>query len=87
MPFAIVLSSFVYSLLFYDSGDLLCDPTAFEEPILGTYLSVALDGEGRIRNIYQAGLGLRDKQVPARVLIQAIAMARKRYKVLREVVK
>ncbi|CAD6565922.1 MAG: hypothetical protein CYPHOPRED_000096 [Cyphobasidiales sp. Tagirdzhanova-0007] len=67
-----------------EGGHLLCDPTAFEEPLLATHLSIVLDDDGMLRNVYQAGLGVRDTQLPAKLLVQAVAMARKRYKVLRE---
>lgn len=68
-----------------DSGEILSDLTAFEEPLCQTRVTVALDERGSLKHVYQAGPGLRDPKNPAGLLVQCIKLARERWKQLNAV--
>jgi len=60
----------------FDSTHVLADPTSFEEPLLDTTLSVAVDENGGLVTVTQLGLGIVGNQD---VLMQCIAAAKDRH--------
>ncbi|KAH9833828.1 ribosomal protein S5 domain 2-type protein [Rhodofomes roseus] len=59
----------------FDSTHVLADPTSFEEPLLDTTLSIAVDENGGLVSVTQLGLGVVGKED---VLPHCISAARKR---------
>lgn len=64
---------------------VLSDPTAFEEPLLPTTISVALDAEGRAAAVRQEGLGGVAGKSGAAVLDDAWTAAEARVAELRQI--
>lgn len=67
------------------STHLLPDPTAFEQPLLNTTISLAFDQEGNTCSLRQEGLGGVDGKSGSDVLGDAWTAAEKRVAELREV--
>jgi len=59
----------------FDSAHVLADPTSFEEPLLDTTLSVAVDETGGLVSVTQLGLGIVGNQD---VLMRCITAAKDR---------
>ncbi|KAF9458465.1 ribosomal protein S5 domain 2-type protein [Collybia nuda] len=57
MPLEITRTPVSMSFGIFDSTHILSDPTAFEEPLLDTTLSVVLDSDGQLISLSQLGLG------------------------------
>lgn len=60
---------------FSTSTHILSDPTAFEEPLLDTTLSVVVDNDGELVSVTQLGLSGAGAQDP---LLLCITTAKKR---------
>ncbi|KAH9942593.1 ribosomal protein S5 domain 2-type protein [Amylocystis lapponica] len=63
----------------FDGTHIVVDPTSFEEPLLETTLSVAVDENGGLVSVTQLGLGIAGGQD---VLMRCIASAKDRRKTL-----
>lgn len=64
---------------------LLPDPTAFEQPLLPTTITIALDEEGRAATVRQEGLGGVVGKSGSELLDEAWAAAEGRVKELRQI--
>lgn len=64
---------------FHISGNILPDLTSFEEPLCVTQVTIALDQQGKIRHVCQAGPGQKDASNPAALFTQCLKLARARY--------
>jgi len=69
----------------FDGQRLLADPTAFEEPLLDTHITVALDENGNVAGLHLAGLSTVHGVDSMAVVQQCIDAARARHKVLMRV--
>lgn len=58
-----------------NSTHVLSDPTSFEEPLIDTTISVAVDEAGGLVSVTQLGLGIVGNQ---NILMQCIAAAKER---------
>ncbi|KAF9819470.1 hypothetical protein IEO21_02078 [Rhodonia placenta] len=59
----------------FDATHVLSDPTSFEEPLIDTTISVAVDEAGGLVSVTQLGLGIVGNQ---NILMQCIAAAKER---------
>ncbi|KAI0044472.1 hypothetical protein FA95DRAFT_1583740 [Auriscalpium vulgare] len=57
-PLALARLPVAYSFGVFDSKFVLADPTAFEEPLLDTTISVVLDDRGALLSTAQVGVGM-----------------------------
>jgi len=76
MPLQINRMPLSMSFGIFDSTHVLADPTSFEEPLLDTTLSVAVDENGGLVTVTQLGLGIVGNQG---VLMQCIVAAKDRH--------
>jgi len=64
----------------FDSTHTLADPTAFEEPLLDTTLSVVVDEADQLISVIQSGMGVTSANEKQDWIVECIAAARTRRK-------